>query len=334
VRDAFKFELQPERPYDLARTLARYTRFPEVVDRVDAGVYRRLLLAGGEPTLIRVAQQGTPAQARLAIELRGRDAHGAETRALAERVVRRALGAGLPVRDFYRRFRTDPVLARAIARERGLRGAGSPSAFEALVTAVLSQQVNLRFAYSIRSELAERFGVRARFEDEEFVAFPTAERLARLSATELRALRLSAAKATALHGIAEAFASGALAEAELEALPDEAAIAALCALRGVGRWTAEIALLRGLGRADVFPAADLGVVKYLAQGLLGRREKAGEAEMRAFAERWRPHRSLALLYAYAELAHRKRSAQRGAAERSPDSAQRSPTRARKKTSPP
>ena len=320
MRDASKFELQPELPYDLARTLARYARFPERVDRVDAGVYRRLLPLAGAPTLIRVAQRGSAERALLEVELHGPCAHTPEARAGAERFVRRTLGAGQPVTGFYGALGGDPVLAAAIARERGLRSAGSATLFEALVTAVLAQQVNLRFAYSIRSELAERFGARAQIGGEELIAFPTPERVARESADALRELRLSAAKARALCAIAEAFASGELREEVLEAMPDEAVVARLTTLRGVGRWTAEIALMRGLARPDVFPAADLGVVKYLAQGLLGRREKAGEAEMRTFAERWGPHRSLALLYAYAELAHRAPT-------------QSSPARVRKKTRP-
>ena len=60
--------------------------------------------------------------------------------------------------------------------------------------------------------------------------------------------------------------------------------------------------MRGLARSDAFPAGDLGVVKYIAQGLLGRDGLATEREMRELAERWRPHRALALIYAYAELA--------------------------------
>jgi 3-methyladenine DNA glycosylase/8-oxoguanine DNA glycosylase len=79
----------------------------------------------------------------------------------------------------------------------------------------------------------------------------------------------------------------------------------LTAFRGIGRWTADTVLLRGLARRDAFPAGDLGVVKYLAQGLLGRRAPASESQMRAFAERWRPYRSYALVYAYAELSYRR-----------------------------
>ena len=90
---------------------------------------------------------------------------------------------------------------------------------------------------------------------------------------------------------------------------------------------AEVVLMRGLARTDVFPAADLGVVKYLAIELLGRAEVASESEMRAFAEAWRPHRSLALVYAYAEMAERsrERSSERAAiSQKSPGRRRRPP----------
>ena len=94
-------------------------------------------------------------------------------------------------------------------------------------------------------------------------------------------------------------------EEELRTLPDEDVVDRLIQIKGIGRWSAEIALLRGFARADAFPGGDLGVVKYLAQGLLGKAEKATEADMRAFAERWRPYRGLALIYCYAELMRRR-----------------------------
>src|SRR5262249_15906568 len=163
------------------------------------------------------------------------------------------------------------------------------------------QQVNLRFAYDIRRELALALGRRARIGGGLHVDFPAPRAVARLTPRALRPFRLSRNKAAAIAGPARVFAEGALSEESLPARPDEAAIEALMGCGGVGRWTAEVALLRGLGRTDVFPAGDLGVVKYLAVGLLGRSARVKEDEMRRFAERWKPHRSFALVYAYAEL---------------------------------
>ena len=208
---------------------------------------------------------------------------------------------------FYRAHRSDPVLGAPIRAFRGLRIAGVPSLWEALVTAVLAQQVNLKFAYDIRRELCLAYGRRARFSGETYVAFPAPEPLAAESLPRLRRFRLSRSKAVAIREIGRAFAGGALSEEILGPLTDEDAIERLTALRGVGRWTAEIGLLRGLGRTDIFPAGDLGVVKYLAHGLLGHAttSKAKEEDMRRFAERWAPHRGLALVYGYAELNRRK-----------------------------
>ncbi len=172
------------------------------------------------------------------------------------------------------------------------------------MTAVLSQQVNLRFAYDIRRELALAFGRRARFRGTTYFAFPSPPRLARESEAALRRFRLSGAKAGTIARLARAFASGDVSEQLVAGLPDEEAIERLTAIKGIGRWTAEIALLRGLGRADVFPGGDLGVVKYVAMELLGHRARVPEALMRRFAERWRPYRGLALIYAYAEIARR------------------------------
>jgi DNA-3-methyladenine glycosylase II len=299
-RSSVRIPVVPRRPYSLALTAERYTRFPEVVDRFDGGVYRRLLPVG-RGVLLSVEQEGPASRAVLHAGLEGPDAGSPAARAAALRVVDVALGAAVAVRPFYRAFASDPVIGAAIRDFRGLRAAGVPSLWEAAVTAILSQQVNLKFAYDIRRELAETFGGRRRFGGRIYFSFPSPEALAGQTPRTLRRFRLSRAKAKAIYALAAAFARGAVSEAEVAALPDEEAVQRLTALPGVGRWTAEIALLRGLGRTDIFPAGDLGVVKYLAQGLLGHRAKAEEETMRRFALRWSPHRGLALVYAYAEL---------------------------------
>jgi DNA-3-methyladenine glycosylase II len=294
------FSYRPRGPFSLERTAARFLRFPEAVDRFDGGIYRRLLPAGGGVALVAVGQSGSSRQAVLDVEVRFRGAERGQARAAGLRVVERTLGAGEDIRPFYRALSGDRWLADPLRRFRGLRVAGTASLWESLATAVLCQQINLRFAYSIRRELSLALGRQARFGDERYVAFPTPQAILR-AAPSLPAFRLSRSKARALSALARAFVEGALEEEEIAGLPEEEAILRMTRYPGVGRWTAEIALLRGLGRVDAFPAADLGVVRYLAEGILRRDGKQSERQMRAFAERWRPYRGLALVYAYAEL---------------------------------
>ena len=291
-------------PFSLAATASRFTRWPEVVDRFDGSVYRRLL-PFGRGVLLEVREKRERSRRELEVSLRGAAADRKAARVASRRVVEIGLGARLDVRPFYNAFRGDPLIGDALRHSRGLRIAGSASLWEAIVTAVLSQQVNLSFAYDVRRELALAFGRRARFSGESYVAFPTPERLARETPRSLRRFRLSGAKSRTLVRVARAFSGGRISEELLESLSDEDAIERLTEIKGIGRWTAEIALLRGLGRPDVFPGGDLGVVKYLAVELVGHRARVTEERMRRFARRWRPYRGLALVYAYAEIAKRR-----------------------------
>ena len=295
------FTLVPTPPYSLDLTAIRFARFKdEIVDRVQAKQYQRLLSVDGQFALATVTDTGTTTKPQLQVELQGPRKTALDRPEFAAQL-RHILCTELDLKPFYRQARKDELLAPVTPRFRGLKLPASPTVFESLVMAVLSQQVNLTFAYSIKRELVETFGEQWKTTGETYYAFPRPERFAEEKPEHLLRFRLSNAKAATLVRLGEAFASGALTEEELRTLPDEDVVERLIQIKGIGRWSAEIALLRGLARVDAFPGGDLGVVKYLAQGLLGKAEKATEADMRAFAERWRPYRGLALIYCYAEL---------------------------------
>src|SRR5712692_3919314 len=300
-----RFTLTPVPPYSLTLTAVRFARFKdEIVDRVQDHSYQRLLAVDGQLALATVIDGGTTTKPLLHVELQGiRKTHLDRPEFAAQ--LRHILCTDLNLQPFYRLARRDALLAPIVPHFRGLKLPASPTVFESLVMAVLSQQVNLTFAYSIKKELVETFGDKWSVNGETYHAFPQPERFATETEESLRRFRLSRAKASTLVRLGQAFASGVLTEEELAALPDEGVVERLVQIKGIGRWSAEIALLRGLARVDAFPGGDLGVVKYVAQGLLGKTEKVSEADMRAFAERWRPYRGLALIYCYAELTRRR-----------------------------
>jgi DNA-3-methyladenine glycosylase II len=302
-----RFTLTPTPPYSLTLTAVRFARFKdEIVDRVRPNNYQRLLTADGQQALATVTDQGTITKPLLRVELQGSRKADLDRPGFVAQL-RHILCTNLDLKPFYRLARTDELLAPIVSRFRGLKLPASPTVFESLVMAVLSQQVNLTFAYSIKKELVETFGEKWSVDGEAYHAFPRPERFAAETEESLLRFRLSRAKAGTLVRLGQIFASGSLKEEELAALSDEGVVERLIQVKGIGRWSAEIALLRGLARADAFPGGDLGVVKYVAQGLLGKSEKASEADMRAFAERWRPYRGLALIYCYAELMQRRES---------------------------
>jgi DNA-3-methyladenine glycosylase II len=302
ARNHLTFAIRPARPYSLALTAERFSRFPDAVDLFDGEEYRRLLPLR-PAAVMSVRQEGSPTRAALRVSLEGPGAALPVARAAVESVLARSVGAFTEIASFERGFRKDELLGPAIRRFRGLRVAGAPSLWEALVLAVLAQQINLSFAASIRHELVVAFGRRARIGGRRYFDFPTPARIAGAGARGLNGFRLSKSKRDTLLRLARGFASGRLDEAVLSELSDEEVIERLTRIRGVGTWTAEVALLRGLGRPDAFPAGDLSIVKYLAVGLLGHEARSTEKAMRALSESWRPFRSLALVYMYAQLGH-------------------------------
>jgi 3-methyladenine DNA glycosylase/8-oxoguanine DNA glycosylase len=192
-----------------------------------------------------------------------------------------------PIERFYRIVRDDPVLRGTERRFRGLRIPRDPTVYESLVHAVIGQQLSVASANAVQRRLFGAMAPPLAAGGIEVPRVPPPVRLARLGETVRRTVGLSRAKAASLARLG-AWASAAIStESRLAALPLPAAIAELDALPGVGRWTAENALLRGVGRTDVFVAGDLGIRVALERFARLPRD-APEERARAWADRRYP----------------------------------------------
>lgn len=178
----------------------------------------------------------------------------------------------------------DTDVARALPRigypAARVRAAGFPT----LLRIMTSQQLSTRSSAAIwgRLEAALRAGV-------------TAEGLLALSDDDLRAVGLSRQKVVYGRCLAEACMGRGLDLDALPSLPEEEAIAAICALKGFGRWSAEIYLLFALGRADVFPLDDLAL-QIGMQRLKRLEARPNRKALEALVEPWRPHRGAGAIF--------------------------------------
>lgn len=194
----------------------------------------------------------------------------------------------------------DPHLGPLMQRYAGLRVVRAPNLYETLLVAVLGQQVSVASAQAVRRRLMAELGDRVTADGQEYSGYPPPERLLEAGPDGLRALGASRQKARYLLEVAQRAVAGELGRAAFAGLSDEAAVARLCEIPGVGRWTAEVALMRGLGRPDAFPAADVGLM-VAAQRLLGLSHRPTESELRMVAERWQGWRSYAAFYLWMTL---------------------------------
>ncbi len=177
----------------------------------------------------------------------------------------------------------DPRFAEASARHGLPEPRIRPRGYRTLLSAIVSQQVSTAAAASIWRKLEAGIGD---------LSDPNV--LMAADADALRACGLSRMKASYAQSLAAHVADGSL---PLDDLPadDEAAIALLSSVRGLGRWSAEIYLLFAEGRADIFPAGDLAV-QVQAGRMFGDGSRPTEKPLRAMAEPWRPHRGVAALF--------------------------------------
>jgi DNA-3-methyladenine glycosylase II len=289
------FMLEPLPPFRLDLTaLALRRRADNTIDRWDGRSYRRVLLVSGEPVVIDVAQTGAPETPRLQATLNATTL-AANTAACAARELERLLGLRCDLADFYRLAAGDTRLGPLAAALRGFKPPRFPSVFEALVNGIACQQVTLTLGIRLLGRLAERYGVPARWNSTAMHAFPRPEDLARVPPQALRTLGFSTQKARAITELAHVIIDGHLDVEALSALSDDAAIERLCELRGVGRWTAEYVLLRGLGRLHMFPADDLGARNNLQRWLELAPPLDSAAVRRRFAV-WSPYGGLVYLH--------------------------------------
>jgi DNA-3-methyladenine glycosylase II len=281
-------------PFDFAAT-ACFLRFTaaESVDTFADGVYRRACHFDDKLYLLSVAARGSTTDPALAVTLAPDDA--AATTAAA-RTVAHMFSVEHDLTGWTARVARDKLMRQLEAAHRGLHLARWPTLFETLVRSIIMQQIATGVAITLTRRLVERFGAQLNVAAETFYAFPQAATLARADRSELRALGLSGTKAASIVALAQVCQSGALDAAALAQADNETIIARLTRLRGVGRWTAEWALLLHFGRADVFPAGDLflrGVVaKYYNKGAA-----LDERAVRRLAQRrWGAWASYAALY--------------------------------------
>jgi DNA-3-methyladenine glycosylase II len=255
-----RFEIEVPPPFRLELTVWALRRRPHnAVDRWDGTWYRRTLMVCDQPIEVGLRQRKGPASPVLAVELRGSSTALSDDAVVeARRVLDRMLGLDVDLGGFYRLAEHDPRLSTVAQRFVGVRPPRFPSVFEAVVNAIACQQLSLVVGIHLLNRLAACYGPTISSRGGAPAGFPTPDRLASADPQVLRELGFSRAKARALRILAERVASG---ELDLEALrnePDERALAVLLDLPGIGRWSAEYTLLRGLGRYHVLPGDDVG----------------------------------------------------------------------------
>jgi DNA-3-methyladenine glycosylase II len=280
------FELTPLPPFRLDLTVATLRRRPDnIIDRWDGKTYRRVLVTGdGRLYEIAVSQSGLPDAPCLCVSV-SQEKPDAGVKEQVILALEHLLSIYINLDGFYRMAESDDKLSPLVDQFRGFKPPRFQTNFEALVTAIACQQLTLTQGIRLLNGLAELVGPALETETGIFHAFPRPQDVAGIDIEALRKMGFSYQKTRYIAGLAQFIVGKQYDLAAIEALDDQKAVDRLCSLKGVGRWTAEYFLLRGLGRTHIFPADDSGARNHL-QRWFSLSETLKYDQVRSVLNRW------------------------------------------------
>ena len=285
------FSITPIPPFRLDLTAWALRRRPEnAVDRWDGRTYRRVLMIDSQAVEVAVHQSGGPEEPQLEVDVTG---SGLTVRqeGFARVLLERMLGVHKDLRPFYRLATRDPRLQPLVDEFRGLKPPQFPTVFEAVANGIACQQLSLLVGILLLSRLAHEIGVISANSQDAAHAFPNPADFSGVKVQSLKSLGFSANKSQALIDASSAIRDQRLNLESLVKLDNQVALERLVKLKGVGRWTAEYVLLRGLGRLDIFPGDDVGARKKLAH-FLGKKKPLDYDGVRRAVADWQPYAGL------------------------------------------
>jgi DNA-3-methyladenine glycosylase II len=285
-----RFDIDLPPGYRRQDALAFHGRDAEgLAERVDGATIMKGVLLDGVPVRLDIVLHDSAARCTI-------DSAAERVLPAARAALVNMLGLRIDPSLFEAAVRDDPLFGPLTRRTPGLRVIQSATVFEALTWAIIGQQINLPFAIALRRSFIQQAG---RTHPDGLWCYPEAQDVARLDIEQLTSRKFSRAKAETLLRLARLVTEG---ELRLDAAPGALAATAarLLAIKGIGPWTVNYALLRGYGDPDCSLQGDVAVRSAIGR-LQSTPTRPGIAEAEAFLAAYRPHRTMAASYLWASL---------------------------------
>ncbi len=260
------------------------------------GRFWQVIRVNGKLILATIKSTSTVDKPKLSVELRSNSAITEEDKKKAEETANALFSLDFDLKPFYEGVKNDKIMACLTQKLWGLKNPTTQTVFEALVDSIVEQQISLKVANVIECKITKKFGGTLDLEGNTYYAYPTPQNIASASIEEIRQCGLSLRKAEYIKEVSTLITQGKL---DLEKLRNyesaEQIIRELDEIRGIGVWTAELTMLRGMQRLEALPADDLGLRRVISHYYCDRKMITG-AEARQIAKVWGDWKGLAAYY--------------------------------------
>jgi DNA-3-methyladenine glycosylase II len=266
------------------------------IRKYENGAFWQVIRVNGKLCLTTVESAGSIEEPKVTAELQSDKPITEEDTKTAENAVTALFNLDLNLKPFYKTIKNDRIMAQLTSELWGLKNPTTPTVFEALVDSIVEQQISLKVANSLENRIIKKFGDALDLKGTIYYAYPTPQQLASVTIEEFRQCGLSFRKAEYIKEASKLITEEKL---NLEKLKDyensEKIIKELDEVRGVGVWTAELTMLRGMQRLEALPADDLGlrrvISRYYRDGKV-----ISSSEARRIGEGWGAWKGLAAYY--------------------------------------
>ncbi len=289
------FKLIAKPPFRLEFTAwALRRRSQNQMDIWEDNSYRRVLTLNKRPFLVIVGQRQRKIKTKNRPKIRESvavsvfPAVNKKQRTEISANIKKMMGLELDLTGFYKLAAKDANLKILAAKFKGVKPVRFASIFECLINAISCQQLSLDVGIILLNRLTQKYGKKVRYERRVYHAFPLPNRLRTCSIQELRELGFSFNKSRTIIQVANIFSKDEKYYEDLVQKSNDEIMAVLCAIKGIGRWSAEYALLRGYGKIDTFPGDDVGARNNLKKQM-HLTKKLNYTEISKITRKWHPY---------------------------------------------
>lgn len=290
-----KITIDPIPPFNSELTLNLFAHGDKQIRFYGNGQFHQVLRIYDNLVLVNLTSEGSINEPTIKVTLRSNGALSTKDVSKAQETIRYIFNLDLNLSSFYEDVKTDLVMNKITQLLRGLKSPTTQTVFEAFVDSIVEQQISIKVANLIEAKLTKKFGDALSLAGEVYYAYPVPQTLASASVEEIRSCGLSQKKAEYIKGASTLISEKSLDLEGLKSKTSEQVITELDEIRGIGIWTAELTMLRGMKMFDAFPADDFGIRRVIST-YYRNGEAITSAEARKIAQGWGSWKGLAAYY--------------------------------------
>jgi len=291
-----KLTLTPTPPFDFDISAKIFSSGDKQIRKYENGKYWEVLRVNNRLILITITSLGTVDKPKLRVELKSNEEISHNDKKKAEEIISSMFNLKVDLKTFYEYVENDEIMLKLTQKLRGLKGPATPTVFEALICSIIEQQISLNVAHILERNVIKTFGDALKVDNEVYYAFPSPQKLASATVEDLRKCGLSLKKAEYIIGVSKLVVDGRLDLEKFKRYEDAREIInELCEIRGIGVWTAELTMVRGMRKQEVIPADDVGLRRHISH-FYRNDEKISSEEARRIAEKWGKWKGAASFY--------------------------------------